>query len=182
MSRSSIALMVGIAAVGSAGFAVLQTPALAKSPPAAATTSQSNQSEALPALPSDPWQVGQLMKPEELVEALSKSVGEKPVVFCVGFSVLYQGGHIAGSEFAGPTAKPDGLQRLKQKAEGLPRDKQVVLYCGCCPWKDCPNIRPAFRTMQELGFKNVKVLDLPKNLREDWIEKGFPIQKADDAK
>jgi thiosulfate/3-mercaptopyruvate sulfurtransferase len=181
MNRSAITMIVRVAALGSAGFAVLQTPAFSE-PPAAFTTSQSNQSEALPALPSDPWQVNQLMKPEELVKVLSKSVGEKPLVFCVGYPVLYQGGHIAGSEFAGPTSKPDGLQKLKQEAESLPRDKQIVLYCGCCPWKDCPNIRPAFRAMQELGFKNVKVLDLPKNLREDWIDKGFPIQKADDAK
>lgn len=181
MNRSSIAMMVGIAAVGSAGLAVLQTPAFAE-PPAAFAASKASESEQLSSLPPDPWQVGQLMNPEELLKALSKSMAEKPLVFCVGFPVLYEGGHIAGSEFAGPTAKPAGLQKLKQAAESVPRDRQIVLYCGCCPWQDCPNIRPAFRVMQELGFKNVKVLDLPRNLREDWIDKGFPIQKAGDAK
>lgn len=143
---------------------------------------QSDQSEQLPALPSDPWLVSQLIKPEELVKSLSEATGEKPLVLCVAYSLLYQGRHIAGSKFIGPTSKPEGIQKLKQEAESLPRDKQIVLYCGCCPWKDCPNIRPAFRAMQEMGFKNVKVLYLPKNLRQDWIDKGFPIQKADDAK
>jgi thiosulfate/3-mercaptopyruvate sulfurtransferase len=143
---------------------------------------QSDQSQQLPALPSDPWQVGQLMKPEELVKFLSEATGEKPLVLCVGYPVLYEGGHIAGSKFTGPASKPDGLQKLKQEAASLSRDKQIVLYCGCCPWKDCPNIRPAFRTVHELGFKNVRVLYLPKNFQQDWIAKGFPIQKGDDAK
>ncbi len=151
-------------------------------PPAASTASKSNQSEQLPVLPSDPWQVDQLIKPEELIKSLSETAGEKPLVLQVGVLVLYHGGHIVGSKFAGPASKPQGVQLLKSEAENLPRDKPVVLYCGCCPWTNCPNIRPAFRTMQELGFKNVKVLEIPKNLRQDWIAKGFPIKKGDDVK
>ena len=143
---------------------------------------QSDQTQQISALPSDPWQGSQLIKPEELVKALSEATGEKPLVLCVGYPLQYEGGHIAGSKFIGPTSKAEGIQKLKQEAEGLPRDKQIVLYCGCCPWKDCPNIRPAFRSMHEMGFKNVRVLYLPKNLRQDWIGTGFPIQKADDIK
>jgi rhodanese-related sulfurtransferase len=143
---------------------------------------QADQSRQLPALPSDPWQASQLMTPEDLSTSLSKATVDKPLVLYVGYPVLYQGGHIAGSTFAGPASKPDGLQKLNQEVKGLPRDKQIVLYCGCCPWKDCPNIRPAFQTLKDLGFKNVKVLYLPKNLLNDWITKGFPTQKSDDAK
>lgn len=136
----------------------------------------------LPASSSDPWQASQLMKPEELAKALSGTTGAKPVVLCVGFMVLYQGGHITGSRFAGPASRPQGIQKLKREVENLPRDKEIVLYCGCCPWKDCPNIRPAFRTMERLGFKNIRVLYLPNNLREDWINKRFPTQKGGDGK
>ena len=143
---------------------------------------QSDQSRQLPALPSDPWQPSQLMTPEDLSTSLSKATVDKPLVLYVGYPVLYQGGHIAGATLAGPASKPDGFQKLSQEVKGLPRDKQIVLYCGCCPWKDCPNIRPAFRVLEDLGFKNVKVLYLPKNLRTDWIAKGFPTQKSDDAK
>jgi thiosulfate/3-mercaptopyruvate sulfurtransferase len=143
---------------------------------------QSDQSQQLPTLPSDPWQVSQLMKPEDLSTSLSKATVDKPLVLCVGNAVLYESAHIAGSIFVGPASKPDGLQKLKQEAKGLPRDKHILLYCGCCPWKDCPNIRPAFRTLEELGFKNVNVLYLPKNLRQDWIAKGLPTQKEDNAK
>ncbi len=100
----------------------------------------------------------------------------------VGYPPLYQGGHIAGATFAGPASKSGGIQKLNQEVKDLPRDRQIVLYCGCCPWKDCPNIRPAFQTLKDLGFKNVKVLYLAKNLLTDWIAKGFPTQKADDPK
>jgi len=136
----------------------------------------------LPALPSDPWQSSQLMAPEDLAASLSKAAADQPLVLYVGYPVLYQGGHIAGATFAGPGSRPDGLQKLSEEVKGLPRDRQIVLYCGCCPWKDCPNIRPAFRTLEDLGFKNVKVLYLPKNLLKDWISKGFPTQKTDNAK
>ncbi len=128
---------------------------------------------------SDPWQAHQLIKPQELAKSLS-ATGEKPLVICVAFSVLYPGGHIAGAKFAGPGSKPEGIQALKRAVEGLSPDKPIVLYCGCCPWKKCPNIRAAFRAVQEWGFKNVKALYLPTNFRQDWIAKGFPIEKGGD--
>lgn len=127
---------------------------------------------------SDPWQVDRLLKPEVLVKDLSVAMSEKPLVLCVAFPLLYPNAHIVGSKFAGPGSNPNGIQKLKQEVEKLPRDKQIVLYCGCCPWKHCPNIRPAFRTLLELGFKNVRVLDLPNNFQQDWIAKGFPIQTS----
>ena len=33
--------------------------------------------------------------------------------------------------------------------------------------------------MQELGFKEVKALYLPTNFQQDWIAKGFPIEKGE---
>ncbi len=138
----------------------------------------SDQTDQIPVLPSDPWQTNQLIKPDELAKSLSASTGEKPLVICVAYPVLYQGGHIVGAKFAGPAAKPQGIQALKDAVGGLPRDKQIVLYCGCCPWVKCPNIRAAFRATQEWGFKNVKALYLPTDFRQDWIAKGFPIEKG----
>jgi rhodanese-related sulfurtransferase len=172
------AALVGLAAISCNAAPTEQFSA----PSAASTTSQSNQSEQLPGLPSDPWQADQLMKPEELIKSLSGPTDEKPLVLQVGFLVLYQGGHIVGSKFAGPATKPQGVQRLKSEVEKLSRDKPIVLYCGCCPWTHCPNIRPAFRILQEMGFKNVRILELPNNLQQDWIAKGFPVEKGGEAK
>lgn len=138
------------------------------------------QTNQIPVLSSDPWQANQLIQPDQLANSLAATTGEKPLVICVAFPVLYQGGHVVGAKFAGPGSKPEGIEALKRTVEGLPQDKQIVLYCGCCPWEKCPNIRAAFRAMQEWGFKNVKALYLPTNFRQDWIAKGFPIEKGTD--
>jgi hypothetical protein len=100
-------------------------------------------------------------------------------VLHVGFKVLFRSGHIPGSRYIGPASTPDGLAALKQVLREIPRQQAVVLYCGCCPWTDCPNVRPAFQAAREMGLKNVRLLYLPENLQHDWIDKGLPISKGD---
>jgi hypothetical protein len=58
-----------------------------------------------------------------------------------------------------------------------PKDADVVIYCGCCPFRDCPNIRPAFRVLQEMKFTRAKLLNIPTTLKADWINKGYPSEK-----
>jgi hypothetical protein len=60
----------------------------------------------------------------------------------------------------------------------IPRQHAVVVYCGCCPFDRCPNVRPAFRTLKELGFEHVSVVHLPTNLHTDWVEKGYPTTRG----
>jgi len=103
----------------------------------------------------------------------------KIVLIQVGFHVMYQMGHIPGAQYLGPANKPEGLTALKNYLAKLPRTRQIVIYCGCCPWNDCPNIRPAFRTLKEMGFVNFKVLDIPERLGDDWTAKGYPTVKGD---
>jgi thiosulfate/3-mercaptopyruvate sulfurtransferase len=148
----------------------------------AAQGEPSEQAREGPVRPSDPWQASQVVKPEDLAASLSKAAADKPLLLYVGPRFPYLGGHIAGSIFAGPASKTDGLEALKTEVKDLPRDKPIVLYCGCCPWKDCPNIRPAFRALQDMEFRNVRVLYLPTNLRQDWIDKGWPAEKGDGAR
>jgi hypothetical protein len=52
----------------------------------------------------------------------------------------------------------------------------VVIYCGCCPFAKCPNVRPAFSTLLGMGFKNPRLLNLSHNLKADWIDKGYPLE------
>ena len=98
----------------------------------------------------------------------------------VGFPVLYRAAHIAGSEYAGPGSKPEGIEALKKAVAGQPHNREIVLYCGCCPWDKCPNIRPAFAALHQMGFTNVKVMMVPENLKADWIDKGYPTEKRSD--
>jgi len=52
-----------------------------------------------------------------------------------------------------------------------------VIYCGCCPFEHCPNVRPAFQLLNEMKFTNQKLLNLSTNLKTDWIDKGYPVAK-----
>ncbi len=113
-----------------------------------------------------------------LAQRMAASPAGTPPILHVGFEVLYRGAHIQGAVFAGPGEKPEGLAALKKFAATLPKDKELIIYCGCCPWEMCPNIRPAFRLLQSLGFTHVKVLQIPTNLHSDWVVKGFPVDKG----
>ena len=127
-------------------------------------------------LSEDPWSPGDLMQPEELARSISGQ--QKPVVLQIGIVHLYKMGHIPGSRYAGPASAAEGLDTLKKQAQGLDRNREVVCYCGCCPWADCPNTRPAYQTLREMGFKKIKMLYLPNNFGRDWSAKGYPVEKS----
>jgi thiosulfate/3-mercaptopyruvate sulfurtransferase len=118
-----------------------------------------------------------LVQPEELAKTLQASRGGKPTIIQVGSHVLYQQAHIPGSEYVGPASSPAGLDRLRQRLQALPRKSAIVLYCGCCPWSHCPNVKPAWQLVQSMGFTNVKVLYIANNFGADWVDKGFPTAK-----
>jgi thiosulfate/3-mercaptopyruvate sulfurtransferase len=110
---------------------------------------------------------------DELVQIL-KSSQPKPLLFHVGPHMLYQQAHIPGSEFLGQGSTPEGQQNLRNRVAPLPKKTAIILYCGCCPWSHCPNVNPAYDTLKQLGFTNVKVLYLPNNFGADWAYKGYP--------
>ena len=121
----------------------------------------------------------QLLNPDELVKVLQSSTGEKPLIVQVGSHVLYTQAHISGSEYIGPASSESGLQQLRKRVERLPGGKFIVLYCGCCPWSHCPNVKPAHDALRALGFTNVKVLYISDNFGANWVDKGYPTAKGD---
>lgn len=121
----------------------------------------------------------QLLNPDELVKILQSPQGERPLVIQVGSHVLYQQAHIPGSEYLGPASSESGLQQLRKRVAPLPRNKFIVLYCGCCPWSHCPNIKPASDTLRAMGFTNVKVLYIADNFGANWVDKGYPTSKGE---
>lgn len=125
---------------------------------------------------SDPWSPKDVIEPAALARQL-KSAGNRPLLVHVGFRSLYDQGHIPDSKYCGPAARPDGIQKLRNCLAGIPRNQEIVLYCGCCPWDECPNIRPAFEVLRKMGFKQVRVLDIPNNFGRDWEQKGYPTGK-----
>jgi thiosulfate/3-mercaptopyruvate sulfurtransferase len=120
-----------------------------------------------------------LIQPKDLAAELSAGGNApKPVVLQVGPNVLYRSKHITGAGYAGPAAKPDGLELLKNSVAKLPRDREIVLYCGCCPWDRCPNVRPAIEALKAMGFQRVRALYLSTDFKADWIDKGYPVDSA----
>ena len=80
------------------------------------------------------------------------------------------------------TAAPDrdrGIETLKKAVANLSKDADIVVYCGCCPMETkCPNIRPAYQTLKELGFTHVRVLNIPTNMHDDWYTKNYPTEEG----
>jgi len=126
-----------------------------------------------PAIPA-----AQLLQPAELMQILRSAGGEKPLILQVGSHVLYAEAHIPGSEYIGAGGQDSGIQALRERAKALERSRFLVIYCGCCPWNKCPNIRPAYRQLTSLGFVHVKVLYFASNLGADWVAKGYPVAKG----
>ena len=127
---------------------------------------------------SDPWASGELLQPDGLAKAIQS--GKAPIILSVAFPVLYHGKHIVHAINAGPTSKPEGIEALKSAVADLPKNADIVIYCGCCPMVKCPNIRPAYRTLKELGFTHIRVLNLPTNLHSDWVSKDYPSEGSAD--
>ncbi|MFI5117865.1 MAG: rhodanese-like domain-containing protein [Terriglobales bacterium] len=119
----------------------------------------------------------ELIQPPELLKAL-QSGSVKPIVLYVGPHFLYAQARIRGAEFIGPASNPQSLDNLRKRVAALPKDSRIVLYCGCCPWEHCPNIRPAYKELQKTGFTGVKVLYLGNSFGADWVDKGYPVEKG----
>ncbi|HWI90624.1 MAG TPA: hypothetical protein VNT20_05075 [Flavisolibacter sp.] len=114
------------------------------------------------------WTDDQLIEPSEL-STIIKSNKNIPVIFSVG-----PGAVIPGSKDIGMVKESDNLQKFKQHLESISKNSPIVIYCGCCPFEHCPNVRPAIQTLKDMKFTNYKLLNLSHNIKVDWIDKGYP--------
>jgi thiosulfate/3-mercaptopyruvate sulfurtransferase len=122
---------------------------------------------------AEPWKDSQLITPADLAAAINNPNAKKPIIVCVGPGAL-----IKGSVDMGPSKEKENLEKLKQYLGGLPKDANIVIYCGCCPFEHCPNIRPAFSLLNEMKFTNDHLLKLEHNIKTDWVAKGYPSEKS----
>ncbi len=116
-----------------------------------------------------------LVQPKDLAAQLAGN-GARPALFHVGPNVLYRSKHIPGSVYAGPGNKAEGLDALRAAAGALDRGREVVVYCGCCPWDRCPNVKPAVDLLKQMGFTHVKAVYMETNFAKDWIDRGYPVE------
>src|SRR5579859_5295665 len=161
--RASRAL-IKIVVAGVAAFAVLVSATRGQTPQRATAY---------------PWSTAQLIEPADFARELcSTKPNSRPTVVYVGFRTLFEGGHVPGATFHGTASTEAGFASLKKWARSLPRTTDIVLYCGCCPFDRCPNVRPAFVLFRDLGFTHLRVLALRTSFATDWAEKNYPIEKG----
>ncbi len=120
-----------------------------------------------------------LVEPADVAASIAaaNASAPRPLMLQVGFHKAYVQAHIPGSDYVGAASEDDGLTALRQRVAKLPHDSAILIYCGCCPWRKCPNIAAAYETLQQLGFTNVKVMHIVEDFGTDWVDKGFPTAK-----
>ena len=123
------------------------------------------------------WDSNALVKPDQVAKEVRDSSRDKPLIVFVGFPVLYRAAHIPNAVLAGPASTAEGLAKLKSAAANLPRNRKVIIYCGCCPFVKCPNVKPAYTALRKMGFSQIEVLELDQNFHTDWVAKGYPVTK-----
>lgn len=121
---------------------------------------------------AEPWSKKQLIATETLASRIEQGETESLFILSIGPDAI-----IKGSVDIGPTMEAENLDKLKHYLKDVPKNKEVVIYCGCCPFERCPNIRPAFTVLKDLGFKNGKLLDIPQNIKVNWLDNDYPMNE-----
>lgn len=121
---------------------------------------------------ANPWNEKELLEPAVLAGGIKDGKVNIPVVFNIGAVE-----DIKGARHIGPVNNAENLEKFKTAIAGLPKNTAIVIYCGCCPFTKCPNIRPAFTELKKAGFTDIKLLNLATNLKTNWIAMGYPLAK-----
>ena len=120
----------------------------------------------------------QLITAEKFAKEL-QSAKQKPLILNVGPRSMYAQAHIPGAEYMGAGSSDTGQQKLRERVQALPKNSAIVIYCGCCPWGNCPNMHPAYQVLHLLGFTNVKAVYIANDFGTDWVNKGYPVAKGE---
>jgi thiosulfate/3-mercaptopyruvate sulfurtransferase len=132
----------------------------------------------LAAKPAASIPMDKLVQPAEFAAQLKDASATKPLMLHVGFKTMFDQAHIPGSEYVGPGNTGAGLQVLRDRVASLSKGAPILIYCGCCPWSRCPNMAAAYDVLIELGFTNVKAMQINDNFGTDWVDKGYPTAKT----
>ena len=119
------------------------------------------------------WTASQLVEPSALAATL-QSNKDLPVIYNVG-----PGAIIPHSIDIGMANDEENLEKFSEAISKLPKTANIVVYCGCCPFAHCPNVRPAIDVLKRMKFTNYHLLNLSHNIKTDWIAKGYPVAEED---
>jgi rhodanese-related sulfurtransferase len=108
----------------------------------------------------------------ELANKIKLNTKDKPLIFNVGPME-----NIKDAIAVGAATNLTFASKMQSTLAMENKTKAIVVYCGCCSYASCPNIKPAYDILIAQGFKNTKVLELPEGIKPDWVAKGFPMEK-----
>ena len=117
------------------------------------------------------WKKEQLMATKDMADKINDKAKDIPLIFNVGPMEP-----IKTAVNVGLGTSITGMEKLKSSLAMESKNRVVVVYCGCCSYANCPNIKPAYDALISAGFKNAKVLDLPEGIKPDWVAKGYPME------
>jgi len=123
-------------------------------------------------------EIGPLLAPAALAARTDDIKAGKIAVLYVGPDALFGRGHVPGARNVGPPDSAAGRRALTEALAKVPAETEIVLYCGCCPTRSCPNVRPASAALRALGRANARMLDLPTRFATDWADKGYPVERS----
>ena len=118
------------------------------------------------------WKKEQLMSTKELADKITANSKDKPLIFNVGPME-----NIKYAVAVGAATNATFRNKIQSNLAMENKTKAVVVYCGCCSYASCPNIKPAYDILISEGFKNTKVLELPEGIKPDWVAKGYPMEQ-----
>lgn len=118
----------------------------------------------------DNWTQKDLIEPSALAAIIANPKAKQAQIFNIGVVE-----DIKGAKNIGGISEKDNLEKFKNTLNSLPKNTFIIVYCGCCPFEKCPNIRPAIGLIKSMGFSNGKLLNLTTNLKQNWIDKGYPL-------
>lgn len=117
------------------------------------------------------WKKEQLMSTADLAAKIKANAKDKPLIFNVGPME-----NITGAIAVGAATNATFSNKIISYLTMENKTKPIVVYCGCCSYSSCPNIKPAYDVLIAQGFKNTKVLELPEGIKPDWVAKGYPVE------
>lgn len=117
------------------------------------------------------WTSKDLTAPSDLAATL-KSNKNVPIMFSIG-----PGAIIPNSIDIGMVKDKKNMDKFRAQISKLPKTANILIYCGCCPYEHCPDVRPAIALLKNMKFTNYHLLDLPQNIKTDWIAKGYPTKE-----
>jgi thiosulfate/3-mercaptopyruvate sulfurtransferase len=125
-----------------------------------------------------PPPLGPMISPAELAKRLDEVKSGRVAVLYVGPDMLFDQARVPGARRLPEAGTDAGYQALVAQIAATPKDTEIVVYCGCCPYRSCQNVRPASKAIRASGRTNAKYLDIPTNFRTDWIKPGFPVERG----